>query len=139
MTPHPYSQSRRGMALIFALAVLAAVTGLVAAVGMQIVSQRAALERRQHQLQAQWLARAGVELGAARLLEKAEEFKEERTDLIEGGKVRVAVEKAGPDLYTVTAEAETTLPSGPQVVHSASARYRRTGRDGAARLEPVAP
>lgn len=128
---------RKGMALIFALAVLAAVSTVVATLAVQIVSQRAALERRQHQLQAEWLARAGVELAVSRLLEKPAEFKEEKSALIEGGKVRVTVEKSGADLYSVTAEAEMTLPSGVVVVRGAAARYRRTERDGATRLEAV--
>ena len=89
----------------------------------------------------EWLARAGVELAAARLLEKPAAFTEEHRDLVPDGKVRTVVEKTDPDIYSITAEAEAGQQDRTPVVRTASARFRRTEIGGAVRLEalPVSP
>ena len=53
------------MMAVVAMAVVATVT---TAVTWQLLAGRRMLEQRQRQLQAEWLARAGVEIAAARLL-----------------------------------------------------------------------
>jgi type II secretory pathway component PulK len=127
------------MAIMIALAVLASLSVILSMTAVQIVAQRRTLNQRHHQLQAEWLARAGVELAAARLLEKPAAFTEEQRDLVPESKVRIAVEKTGEDVYRVTAEAAVNLQDGPAVARTANGRFRRTVSDGTVRLEALAP
>lgn len=136
----PRDGVRNGSALVLALVAMAAAALILSVVAVQITSHRAMLRQREHGLQAEWLARAGVELAAARLLEKPAAFTEENRDLVPDGKVRVVVEKTDPDMYSVTAEAEVGQQDRTPVVRTASARFRRTEAGGTVRLEtlPVA-
>jgi type II secretory pathway pseudopilin PulG len=129
---------RQGAAIIAALVAMAIVTALLSVVTLQVVSQRQVVRQRQRQLQAQWLARAGVELATARLLEKPSVFKEENEDLLPDTKVRIVVEKAEPDVYAVSVEAEVGLKDQQPVVRTQHERFRRTDKGGVIRLEAIA-
>jgi hypothetical protein len=131
------SVPRKGVALVMALVVMAALAVVLSVVTLQIVSQRQLVRQRQRQLQAEWLARAGVELAAARLLEKPAGFVEETAELLPDTKVRIVVEKLDQDSYTVSVEAEVGPAEDAVVVRTASARFRRTDSDGVIRLQAV--
>jgi len=72
---HSRSSTRRpGVALVMALVVMAILVVILTMVTRHIVSQRHTVHQRHRQLQAEWLARAGVELAAARLLDNPTPF-----------------------------------------------------------------
>jgi len=122
-----------------ALVLIASLTVILSVAAVQMIAQRKVLRQREHQLQATWLARAGVELAAARLLDKPAAFTEENRELAPESRVRIAVEKTAPDVYRVTAEAEVGLENGPPVTRSASGRFRRTADGDTIRLQALAP
>jgi hypothetical protein len=121
---------RKGIAVVMALVVMATLAIILSVVTMQIVSQRQMIHQRHRQLQADWLARAGVELAASRLLNNASAFSEEKQDLLPDATVRIVVEKAGEDLYAVTVEAELGAKEEALMVRTASRRFRRTDNGG---------
>jgi hypothetical protein len=124
---------------VLALVVMATLTTILALVTAQLFTERQQSTRRQHQLQADWLARAGVELAAARLLEKPAAFTEEIRDLVHDGHVRIVVEKTDADGYAVTVEAEVGREQGVPVARTVTARFRRTAQGDTARLQAVPP
>jgi type II secretory pathway component PulK len=126
------------MVLLVALVALATVSVILSVVTVQLLAQRQRLERRHHQLQAEWLARAGVERAAARLLDKPAAFTEENKELMPDARVRIVVEQAGAGVYSVTAEAKVGAQER-EVVRSAQARFRRTASGATVRLEAVSP
>lgn len=84
--------SRRGVAIIWLLTVLVILTALMSAVTWQHFSGRRWTEGRQRQLQAQWLARAGIELAVARLLVEGNGSSVTSTTLLPGSEVTVTVQ-----------------------------------------------
>jgi len=108
-----------------ALVLMAVLTVILSVVTMQIVSQRQLMAQRQRQYQAQWLARAGVELAVARLLKTPVGFKEVNTGLLPDAKVHITVEKTEPDLYLVTAECTLGPVEDKPMVRTAQERFRR--------------
>jgi type II secretory pathway pseudopilin PulG len=128
---------RTGVALITALVVMAVLAIVLTVVTVQIVAQRNLLRQRERQLQADWLARAGVERAAARLLDSPKDFSEEKHDLAPAGKVTIDVKKSADDVYAVSAEAEVGLPDEKPVIRTASGRFRRTDTGGVIRLQAV--
>jgi type II secretory pathway component PulK len=127
---------RKGLALIMALVAMAVVTVFLTAFAAQIVAQRNLVRQRHRQLQAEWLARAGGEVAAAKLLQSAEAFKEDGQEFAPNSKVRIAAEKTG-DLFTVSVESEVGLADGRGIKREASRRFRRTEKDGVVRIEAV--
>jgi type II secretory pathway component PulK len=125
---------RKGFALITALVVMAVLAIVLTVVTVQIVAQHNLLRHRERQLQADWLARAGVELAAARLLDSPKEFSEERSDLAPAGKVKIEVKKTA-EIFVASAEAEVALPGEKAVIRSAAARFRRSDTGGVIRLQ----
>jgi type II secretory pathway component PulK len=128
---------RKGVALITALVVMAVLAIVLTVVTAQIVAQRNLLRQRERQLQADWLARAGVERAAARLLDSPKDFSEDQRELAPAGKVKIDVKKSADDVYVVSAEAEVGLPDEKAVIRTASARFRRTDSAGVIRLQAV--
>lgn len=126
---------RNGVALITVLVILAVLAIVLAVISAQIFAQHNLLRTRERQLQAQWLARAGVEWAAARLLDDPREFQAELTDLAPGGVVKVDVKKTGAGVFTVSADAAVALPDEKPVLRSASAQFRRTESKGEIRLQ----
>src|SRR6266496_2220235 len=100
------STSRRGAALMVAVVALAVVSVVSASVVWNCLAGRRLLDQRQHQLQAEWLARSGLELAAARLLADPAGYKGESVELIPGALVRIEVrtEQAAPNVFRVTSE-----------------------------------
>jgi hypothetical protein len=131
------SNRRIGVALVLALAVMAVLTVVLSVLAVQVVSQRQMVRQRHKQLQADWLARAGVELAAARLLKNPGGFNEVHNELVPDATVRVTVEKTDGDDYLVTADAAVSAEEGSPVERTASARFRRTESGGLVRLEAL--
>lgn len=122
-----YSQRRQGLAIVMALAVMAVLTVVLSVVTLQIVNQRKLMVQRQHQLQSEWLARAGIEVAAARLLDSAVAFTDDKQQLVPDSKLDIVVEKLRQDEYTVVVEAEVGRPDEHlKRARSASARLRRS-------------
>ena len=128
--------TRKGVAIVLAIMMMAVLTVILAVVTLQIVSQRHVVRQRQRQLQADWLARAGIEAAAARLLDSPTAFSDDKQELLPDTKMRIVVEKSDAEVYLVTVEVQVGL-EGPPVARATSARFRRTDRDGAIRIETV--
>jgi hypothetical protein len=125
------------MIAVVALALVAAVTTTVT---WQCMTCRRVLHRRQRELQAAALARAGVELAADRLLRDPEGYRGESVELIPEGRVRVEV-RADPrraDLFRVASAARYPGEGKDTALRTAARTFRRTSRDGRVRLEVVA-
>lgn len=129
-------RKRKGAALIMAIVAMAAVTVILSVIVTQVVAQRQMVRQRHRQMQAEWLARAGVESAAARLLQSAEPFKDDGQEFAPDSKVHVAVEKA-VDVYVVTVQVEVGLADPRSVKRDATRYFRRSEKDGVARLEAV--
>ncbi len=128
---------RQGMAAITALVVLAVLAVALSVITLQIVSQRQFLRHREKQLQADNLARAGVELAVARLLAASTAFTEERTDWQPDAKVRVQVTKAKSETFAVSVEATVGGENEIPVRRDLTREYRRVDFLGIVRLEPI--
>src|SRR3954447_4689432 len=122
--------SRRGAALVIALVALAFVTVVMASLTWQCLASRQLVERRQNQLQAEWLARSGLELAAARLLADPAGYQGEAVELIPGGQVRIEVrnEASAPDVFRVTSEGRFPGDGLESVLRSVTRSFRRTTR-----------
>ena len=127
---------RRGFGLIALLVTLAVISILLGTITLQIVLSRKTVERRANQLQALWLARAGVEIAAAQLLGGSEDYAGQTLELIPGGRVRVEV-KREQGLVDVTSEATYPADSTQPVVRTARRLYRRVATGDGTRLEVV--
>lgn len=128
---------RRGAALLMALVALALVTILLSTITAQVVRQRQTLRQQQRQHQADWLARAGVELAAARLVANPVTFVEEKQELLPDAKWRIAVEKSANDSFTVAVDAQVGLADGRTVVRSLNKRFRRSETGDMVKLEAL--
>jgi hypothetical protein len=141
IAPHGACGPRRsGIAILWALVVLAVLGVTSATAAWQIGAARRALEWRHHRLQAQWLARAGCELAAARLLADPAGYAGESVEPITDGQVHIVVEKdpAKPDTYRVRCEA--TYPVGDRAAASRAVTRSMTRRTdgGTTRIEVTA-
>jgi hypothetical protein len=119
------------------------VTVLGAGITWNLAAARRSLDQRQRQLQAEWLARAGLELAADRLLAGPSGYPGETVELLPGSQVRieVRVEPEAPDVFRVTSEARFPKEGRESVRRSVTRSFRRTSRDNRVRLEvvPVPP
>src|SRR5436309_11309530 len=105
------NRSRRGAAVIYALAITAVVAILTADVAQHVMATRRLLEGRHHHLQAVWLARSGIEVATAKLLSDAD-YKGEQFEAIVAGQVDLKIEKtsSSPAIYTINSSA--LFPAG---------------------------
>jgi hypothetical protein len=129
--------TRRGAALLAVLVAISAIIIILSVTAAQIVAQRKMLHSREQKLQADWLARAGVECAAERLLQKPDGFKEERSDLTPLGIVSIAVEKDAKGDFLVTSDAAVGEKGAHPIARSERMRFRRVEKDGVARLEAM--
>jgi hypothetical protein len=86
------SGRRRAVAAMWMLVVLVVLMAVMGTTTWQHLTARRLLDRRHQQLQAAWLARAGVELAAARLLSNPADFTGESVALLPGTQVRITVQ-----------------------------------------------
>ena len=130
---------RSGMAAIWALVVVAVVSVIVGLIVAQFLAVRRAVDHRHDQLQALWLAQAGIELAAGHLLNGPTVPPEETVNLISQGQVHIKIKPApaGSDIFLVTSEARYPLEQG-SVVRSLTKRFRRVVAKDNVRLEVVA-
>ena len=129
---------RRGVALVLLLVYLAVLAVLITAVVRNGLAQKRFLERRENQVQANWLAEAGIEQAVARLLadpkvNKGETFQVqpgsavwEKLQILPRSEVGVTVyhRQESPHIFEITSEA--TYPTGD--IGPASSRIVRLYR-----------
>jgi type II secretory pathway component PulK len=121
------------MAVVVALAVLSIILG---AATWQILAHRRTLQRQLNEGQAVWLARAGIERAAARLLADPSGYTGESPELIPHSQLRVTVQRAKDqaETFEVTSEARFPTDNPNPVVRSLSRRFRRAVEDEGTRL-----
>jgi hypothetical protein len=97
------------------------------------------LEQRRNRLQAEVLARAGIELAAANLLTNPAGYKGETTETFPMAKVQITVErpKDKEDTFTITSEARYPSDAPSPVVRSLTRQFRRTIEGDRVRLIPA--
>ena len=130
------AQRRRpGAGLLLLLVVLTVVSLMLGTIAWQAAAHRRLLARQEDGRQATWLARAGVEIAAGKLLADPKGYDGETAAVLPNGPVKIAVRRE-KDVYHVTAEAKYGT-TGPPAVRTAEARFRRVEEKGAVRLEFV--
>ena len=129
----PTSHRRNAIAIIAVIVAMAVLTVILAVVTQQIVRQRNVVRHRQRQLQADWLARAGIEHAAARLLASPAAFTDDQQEILPDTKLSITVAKAAGDIYVVRADAKVGMEGTP-VARTSSVRFRRTESGGTVRL-----
>ena len=121
------STARVGAALLVVVVVLAMVGVAMGITAWQITANHRLLAEREHELQALWLARAGVEVAAARLLMDPANYTGEAVELYPHSEVRIRVTPDGSSLSTfhVTSEARYSEDASRPVVRSVECEVRR--------------
>jgi Tfp pilus assembly protein PilX len=106
---------RRGVALIWVLVILVLLSALISATTIRTLAGRRLLEQRHAQLQADWLARSGLEIAVAHLLDKPEHYEGETVEPIPSSRVKIEVKQddGKPNIYLVSCEA--TYPTKGRV------------------------
>lgn len=119
--------ARHGISCAWALVVLSVLTVMLAVASQGMLFNRQSLHRRHDQLQASWLARSGVELAAARLLEDSKAFTEETTELLPGSRLRIEVQEdqKKPGTWVVNAKASLPPEGRSQSVCTITRRFER--------------
>jgi type II secretory pathway pseudopilin PulG len=133
-------QRRAGMALMVLVVALAVLSVMLSATTWQIVAHRRTLERRFNQQQALWLARAGIEHAAGRLLADPAGEASAALELVPNSAVRVTVrrEPGKGDAFQVTSESRFPSDAPHPVVRTETRRFRRVLEDGKVRLTVMA-
>jgi hypothetical protein len=133
--------ARRGIAAVWALVVLAVLTVMIGIITCQTVTGFRRADHRQAQLQTLWLARSGVELAAARVLDDPAGYTGETLELIPRSQVRILVtsDPKQDDIFLVSCEARFPTDQRESVLRSHSQRLRRIVESERVRLEVVAP
>jgi hypothetical protein len=130
----------RGVALMGAVVVLTVVSALMMAMAWQILANRRMLEHRTYELQAQWLARAGAERAADRLLVNPHDYQGESFEPVELSSVRIEI-TAEPDStgrFRVICEARYPTDADDMVVRSVTRRVERLSDGTRVRLRVIA-
>ena len=131
---------RRGLAAVWALVVLAVITILMTLITWQSLAGLRQADRRDHQLQAEWLARSGLELATARLLAD-DDFKGETLEPVPRSRVTITVETKpdAPGVFHVTSEARYPAEGRLSVVRTATREVRRVVEKERVRIEVIPP
>ena len=97
---------RKGGAFLIVLVALALVGIAMSTTAWRMTASRRFLDRRHQELQAQWLARSGIEMAAALLLSVPGQYAGETAELLANSTVRIRVTPiAAPDRYRVISDA----------------------------------
>lgn len=139
---HSASGYRRpGIAALWLLAVLVVLSSLTAAIVLQQVGWRRTLDHNSRKLQTSWLARAGIELAVARLLDKSSEYKGETAEPIPTSKVQIEVRPVpnSPNTFLVTSEAQYPTNDPRPTIIQLTRQYTRVVEKGTARMNPATP
>jgi type II secretory pathway component PulK len=118
---------RRGVALLVVVVALALVGVAMGITAWQITAGHRLLDRREHELQALWLARSGVEIAAARLSTDSANYTGEVVELIPHSEVNIRVTPDGSSTSTfrVTSEARYSENASHPVARSVECQVRR--------------
>jgi predicted DNA-binding protein (UPF0278 family) len=132
-------QPRRGLAILWVMIVLVLVSAVIGLITSQHLAGRNMLEQRQKRMQADWLARAGIEVGLSRLLDKPQAFSGDITDLLANSKVHIdiQVDSGSTTTFTIMSEAHYSTNIPHQVLRSMTRHVRRVVDKGQVRVEPV--
>lgn len=130
-SPNP----RRGVAIIYALVVLAVIGVMLSESARNAITVRRMVTTRQQQLQADWLARSGIEL-AANKLANSPDYKGETAELLTDSQIVIKVDpiENRTDHYRVTCEAKYPASEIGAMKLARSAVFHRTP---AGRIESV--
>jgi hypothetical protein len=117
------------MALLLAVVILALVSAMAGVIAWQTSAARRLLDDHQQQLQAAWLARAGIEQACARLLAEPDKYAGETIEPIPRGTVHIAIarEPKTPGLVRLTSEARYPADAPQPKLRTLTAEVRRTG------------
>ena len=123
--------SRRGVALVIVLAILALVSLFMATITAQILSNRRTVEHRGQQLQAAGLARAGIERACSRLLSDPAKYTGESIELMPNSQLHIEIQPdpKSKDTFLITSEAFYPADN-PHGVKRLLARRLHRGPDG---------
>jgi hypothetical protein len=134
------AHARRGVAILMAIVAMALLVIVMGAVTAQIVTARRQLIHREQQLQSQALARAGLELAAARLLSNAAPYQEDTPDIMPRAHVRIDVQRisGAADTFRVTCGVMYPVDEPHPVMRILTRQYRRVVEGNRVRLEVVA-
>ncbi len=127
------ANGRAGVGAMWALAVLAILSVIVTLIAAQFVAARRAAEHRGQALQARELARAGVEIAAARMLADPFKSMDEDVEVIPLGKVHVRIQPdpKQADVFRITADARYPTDAVKPAVRSLTRAFRRhTAKEG---------
>jgi hypothetical protein len=128
---------RSGAAILWVLIVLTLVSALVGLVMKDHYANRQFLQQRQKRLQADWLARAGIELATTRLVASEKPFKLSVTDIVANSKVDIEVSAApnAKDTFLITSGSHFPTSEAHPVTRTQTRRVRRSAENGQVRLE----
>lgn len=110
---------RKGIAVMIVLVALAVLAVLMATLTAQVMMNRRAVNQRQQQVQAAWYARAGIDIAAQKIANRAD-YTGETLNLAENARVLIRVERKDTTL-TVTSEA--TVEGEHPVTREAQRRF----------------
>jgi hypothetical protein len=140
MRLQPFTQRRTGAALLLAAVTLAVVGIYAGSVTWNLLAGRRLVNHRERQVQAEALARAGIERSAAHLLANPNAVKDETIELFPDSQLHIVIrpESGKENVYHVTSEARVPK-DGPEFVRRSFTRtFRRTPSDKGARIEVIA-
>lgn len=135
----PLHGQRRGIAIMAAVVALAILSLLMSAIAWQLLANRRMLLHREYQLQAENLARAGIEQAAADLLANSNEEFAKTLQLIPLSSVyvEVRVESDSPGVFRVTCEARYPTDAADYVTRSVTRLIKRQVQEGKIQLQMV--
>jgi hypothetical protein len=130
---------RSGITVMWVLIILTVIAATSATAAWQFSAGRRTLERRLNRVQALWLARAGGEIAAARLLAEPDAYTGETAAPIAESRVRITVEKDAARANTYKVRCQVKYPEeGPGAVSVAESwMATRRADPPAVRLEVV--
>jgi Tfp pilus assembly protein PilX len=131
----------RGLAIMVALVTLVILSLMMSAIAWQLLANRRMLDHREYQLQADLLARAGIEHAAARLLSGPDGYAGETLQLIPLSSVTVELnsEPDSPGVYRVTSNARYPTDAADYVTRSVTRRFKRQVDGNKVQLVPISP
>jgi hypothetical protein len=114
------------------LVVLSATALLVTTITAYVLTNRHFSDRRGQQMQAAWLARAGIELACSRLMIDPAMYTGESIELIPNSRIRISVHSkaASPNDFLITSEARYPTDAPNPVMRSVSCRITRVAERG---------
>jgi len=130
-------QPRRGAAIIFAIGVLGALMVFTLTTTKYLTSARRIAENRFDRVQAHWLARAGIEMAAARILLKPDGYEGENLQLIPDSLVQLTITKdaQSEDTYRIVSDARFGMSRPATARWIITRTIRRSSESGTTRIE----